>query len=177
MKGWCPGALRPMTSGDGLVVRVRARCGAFSVTEMSALARAAAEHGNGHIDITRRANLQIRGVTEESFPKLIDRLGQLGLLDVSAGVEAIRNFMIAPLTGLDPAAADVRPVVHELARLLATDECLAGAACQVRLRHRRRRRTAFDGRARRTFCSRHFRNGTAMLSALMPKADRAGWVG
>ncbi len=124
VKGWCPGALRPMTSGDGLVVRVRARCGAFSVTEMSALARAAAQHGNGHIDITRRANLQIRGVTEESFPKLIDRLGQLGLLDVSAGVEAIRNFMIAPLTGLDPAAADVRPVVHELARLLATDESL-----------------------------------------------------
>ena len=113
-----------MTSGDGLVVRVRARCGAFSVTEMSALARAAAQHGNGHIDITRRANLQIRGVTEESFPKLIDRLGQLGLLDVSAGVEAIRNFMIAPLTGLDPAAADVRPVVHELARLLATDKSL-----------------------------------------------------
>ena len=52
LKGWCPGALRPMTSGDGLVVRVRARCGAFSVTEMSALARAAAQHGNGHIDIT-----------------------------------------------------------------------------------------------------------------------------
>ena len=23
IKGWCPGALRPMLSGDGLVVRVR----------------------------------------------------------------------------------------------------------------------------------------------------------
>ena len=23
IKGWCPGALRPMQSGDGLVVRVR----------------------------------------------------------------------------------------------------------------------------------------------------------
>ena len=23
IKGWCPGALRPMTSGDGLILRVR----------------------------------------------------------------------------------------------------------------------------------------------------------
>ena len=23
IKGWCPGALRPMQSGDGLVVRIR----------------------------------------------------------------------------------------------------------------------------------------------------------
>jgi len=113
-----------MTSGDGLVVRVRPRCGAFSVSEMSALADAAAQYGNGHIDITRRANLQIRGVSDQSFPKLIDRLGRLGLLDASAGVEAIRNFMVAPLAGLDPSAADVRPVVHELALLLATDESL-----------------------------------------------------
>ncbi|MFD1807161.1 hypothetical protein ACFSHQ_00890 [Gemmobacter lanyuensis] len=27
MQGWCPGALRPMMSGDGLVVRVRPRLG------------------------------------------------------------------------------------------------------------------------------------------------------
>ncbi len=31
VKGWCPGALRPMESGDGLVVRVRPRAGAFSL--------------------------------------------------------------------------------------------------------------------------------------------------
>jgi precorrin-3B synthase len=27
IKGWCPGALRPMASGDGLVLRIRARTG------------------------------------------------------------------------------------------------------------------------------------------------------
>ena len=30
IKGWCPGALRPMQSGDGLVVRIRPRGGRLS---------------------------------------------------------------------------------------------------------------------------------------------------
>jgi precorrin-3B synthase len=30
VKGWCPGALRPMLSGDGLVVRVRAYGGGLT---------------------------------------------------------------------------------------------------------------------------------------------------
>ena len=28
VRGWCPGALRPMESGDGLIVRLRPRAGA-----------------------------------------------------------------------------------------------------------------------------------------------------
>ena len=32
VKGWCPGALQPMPSGDGLLVRVRPWCGAFRPT-------------------------------------------------------------------------------------------------------------------------------------------------
>ncbi len=30
IKGWCPGALRPMQSGDGLVVRIRPRLTTFA---------------------------------------------------------------------------------------------------------------------------------------------------
>ena len=30
-KGWCPGALRPMQSGDGLLLRVRPKAGSFSI--------------------------------------------------------------------------------------------------------------------------------------------------
>lgn len=125
VQGWCPGALRPMQSGDGLVVRIRPRSGAFSPHELRVLADAARHLGNGHIDLTRRANLQLRGVSESSLPSLHDVIARLGLLDDSPDGEAVRNVMISPLAGIDPAEVlDARGVGRELARRLASEESL-----------------------------------------------------
>ena len=62
VRGGCPGALRPMQSGDGLIVRLRPRAGAFALDDLMAVADISVRHGNGLIDLTRRANLQLRGV-------------------------------------------------------------------------------------------------------------------
>jgi precorrin-3B synthase len=125
IKGWCPGALRPMQSGDGLVVRIRPRSGRFSPHELTVLADAARHFGNGHIDLTRRANLQLRGVSEATLPPLHDVIARLGLLDDSPDGEAVRNVMINPLAGIDPAEVlDVRCVGRELERRLASEESL-----------------------------------------------------
>jgi precorrin-3B synthase len=125
IKGWCPGALRPMQSGDGLIVRVRPQAGALTRTTFVALAEAASRFGNAQIDLTRRANVQIRGVSEASLSALHEVIGELGLLDESADGEAVRNFMIGPLAGIDPTEAyDVRGIAAELARLLASDPSL-----------------------------------------------------
>jgi precorrin-3B synthase len=122
VKGWCPGVLRPMQSGDGLIVRVRPRCGAFTLDQANVLAGLAERLGNGHIDLTRRANLQIRGLAEEGLTELQAELGKLGLVDADAKTEAVRNVMVAPLAGLDPdEAIDVRPVAAEIERALAND--------------------------------------------------------
>jgi precorrin-3B synthase len=122
VRGWCPGALRPMESGDGLIVRLRPRCGAFSVAAMSAIAELAESHGNGHIDLTRRANVQIRGVTEERLTSLWGALSELGLLDANADAEAVRNIMVSPLAGLDLCEiADVRPLAGGLEDALAAE--------------------------------------------------------
>ncbi|MET0407687.1 MAG: precorrin-3B synthase, partial [Hyphomicrobium sp.] len=67
IKGWCPGALRPMRSGDGLLVRIRPRAGAFSLSALSTIAEVAAGFGSGEIDLTNRGNLQIRGISETTF--------------------------------------------------------------------------------------------------------------
>ena len=69
IKGWCPGALRPMQSGDGLVVRIRPPMGRLTPQQAQAIAKAAETHGNGIIDLSARANLQLRGVTEASHPR------------------------------------------------------------------------------------------------------------
>jgi precorrin-3B synthase len=125
VKGWCPGALRPMPSGDGLIVRVRPRSGALSPDELMALADAARRFGNGHIDLTRRANLQIRGVSEASLPPLHDVIARLGLLDDNPDGEAVRNVMINPLAGIDPSEAlDIRDIARELTRQLETEPSL-----------------------------------------------------
>jgi precorrin-3B synthase len=125
VKGWCPGALRPMQSGDGLIVRIRPRSATFSPGELAVLANAARQFGNGHIDLTRRANLQIRGVSEASLPGLHDMVARLGLLDENADGEAVRNVMINPLAGIDPAEVfDIRPIGRELAHLLVSDKSL-----------------------------------------------------
>jgi precorrin-3B synthase len=122
VKGWCPGALRPMESGDGLIVRIRPRDASLGHAEMRGIAAAAEAHGNGHIDLTRRANLQIRGVSAETLGPLTAKLDALGLLDPTAEAESVRNMLLSPLSGLDPSEIlDMRPLALELAdRLFAS---------------------------------------------------------
>jgi precorrin-3B synthase len=96
IKGWCPSALRPMQSGDGLVVRVRPRGGGLSAEQAVGIADLAENCGNGRIDLTARANLQIRGVCAESHEIVIAGLVQLGLIDADVETEAQRNILVAP---------------------------------------------------------------------------------
>ena len=110
-----------MQSGDGLIVRVRPHGGSLPVASLGALAEAASCFGNGQIDLTRRANLQIRGVTEKTVEPLWETLAALDLLDDSAEAEAIRNIAINPLAGIDPTEiADVRPIALALEAELAS---------------------------------------------------------
>ncbi|WP_239113607.1 cobalamin biosynthesis protein CobG [Shimia biformata] len=96
-KGWCPGAYRPMMSGDGLVVRVRPRLARLTMEQAFALCEAATRHGNGMIDLTSRANFQIRGVAEADHEALLQELHQAGLLDTDPTLEGRRNILVAPI--------------------------------------------------------------------------------
>lgn len=96
IRGWCPGALRPMLSGDGHVVRVRPHGGRLTAEQVQGLARLAEAHGNGLVDLSSRANLQIRGVSEASHAPLVEGLRALGLIDPTPEIEARRNVMVTP---------------------------------------------------------------------------------
>ena len=126
-KGWCPGALRPMLSGDGWLVRLRISGGVVSATAAGAIADCAKTYGNGLLDLSARANLQLRGVQEASLPALVEALQAHGLIDESAEAEAVRNVLASPLAGLSPDAAfDIRPHVRALEQRLASDAALHG---------------------------------------------------
>ncbi len=123
-KGWCPGALRPMETGDGLLVRVRPRVGRFTMAGLKVIAETASAFGSGEIDLTNRANLQLRGLSDATFPDALAALGSAGLLDESASIEAVRNVIVDPLSGLDPDHVDVRGLAAELEQMLAANSDL-----------------------------------------------------
>jgi precorrin-3B synthase len=125
IKGWCPGALRPMESGDGLIVRLKITGGIVPLDLAARIADWSAQWGNGEIDLTSRVNLQLRGVSERNLPGLHAVLEEDGLLDGNADGEAVRNVIASPLAGVDPdALLDVRPLVKELEDRLAGDLAL-----------------------------------------------------
>ncbi len=97
VKGWCPGAHRPMMSGDGLVVRVRPRLARLTAPQAIGLCEAAMRYGSGTIDLTNRANLQLRGVAVKDHEALLGALAELGLLDAEPGLESRRNILVTPL--------------------------------------------------------------------------------
>ncbi|MBD3665543.1 precorrin-3B synthase [Sulfitobacter sp. TSTF-M16] len=96
VKGRCPGALNPMMSGDGLVVRIRPFNGRLRRAQADGIATLATAHGNGMLDISSRGNIQLRGVTDQSHPPLIQGLRHMALVDASADIEARRNVLVTP---------------------------------------------------------------------------------
>jgi precorrin-3B synthase len=116
VKGWCPGAWQPMRSGDGLVVRIRPHGGRLDAEQAAGIAELAERYGNGLIDLTSRANLQIRGVNDKSHPSLIDGLAQLRLLDPDPDIEARRNILITPFWTADD---EIISIAEELESALA----------------------------------------------------------
>lgn len=114
-KGWCPGAHRPMMSGDGLVVRVRPMMARLERSQMLGLCDLATRFGSGLIDLTSRANLQIRGVDEKDHEALLQELAALELLQDDPELEGRRNILMTPLW---QAGDDSSAIAEQLVRRL-----------------------------------------------------------
>jgi precorrin-3B synthase len=125
-RGFCPGVWAPMESGDGLLVRARARRGRLQAEQIRGLAHAARAFGNGIVELTRRANLQLRGVSPASLPDLQAELVRLQLASASLVEERRPALSVCPLAGLDPRCPPLEPMAEALESLLATPE-LSGA--------------------------------------------------
>lgn len=96
VRGWCPGALRPMQAADGLILRIRPRAARLSTEQGQGIAELARDFGNGEIGLGSRGNLQIRGLKTGDPAPVQRALDRLGLLDPDAGIEARRNILVTP---------------------------------------------------------------------------------
>ena len=102
-RGWCPGLSRPMPTGDGLLARVHPPLGILTLAQAHAVADGARRFGNGHLDLTARANLQIRGVSEATRTPLARLLETAGLGDARSDGGPQRLTLTSPLAGRDTA--------------------------------------------------------------------------
>ncbi|WP_274379224.1 cobalamin biosynthesis protein CobG [Rhodophyticola sp. CCM32] len=85
-----------MVSGDGLVVRIRPWMGQLSAAQTLALCNVAERFGSGTLELTNRANVQIRGVAERDHDAVIAALLAADLLDVDPAQESRRNLVMTP---------------------------------------------------------------------------------
>jgi precorrin-3B synthase len=121
----CPGVLAVHEAADGGLARVRLPGGVLSASQLRVLAAAAVELGDGHLELTSRANVQIRALQPGAPVELSERLHAAGLLP-SITQERVRNILASPLSGLDhDSRYDVLPLAGELDRLLCATPSLA----------------------------------------------------
>ena len=83
-------------AADGGLARVRVPGGRLASAQVRTLADAARELGDGVLELTSRANLQIRGLAVGAEVELGARLAEVGLLP-SLTHEKVRNIMSSPL--------------------------------------------------------------------------------
>jgi ferredoxin-nitrite reductase len=100
---------------DSFMIRLRIPAGELHAHQLRGLADLADECGNGHADITTRANLQLRELPPRSIVRVLTRVSQLGLTSRGSGADNIRNITATPTSGFDPCELiDVRPFAHAL---------------------------------------------------------------
>lgn len=119
-----------METGDGWLVRLHPPGGRLTPAQLRRVAELARQHGNGLIEISARANLQLRGVTAWTHPLLIEVLLTEGLVDESEHDGPQKLVLASPLAGADPAerldAAALARDIEERARSIAGLPAKAG---------------------------------------------------
>lgn len=121
IKGWCPGALAPMESGDGLLMRAKVVGSRLTLGQAREIANISLECGNGLLDLSQRAQLQMRGMKETTREAAQQRLKAIDLLAPDAATESVLNIIASPVRG---GAFDANEMAGQLARGIMGDRAL-----------------------------------------------------
>jgi precorrin-3B synthase len=121
---FCPGVLHAVLARDGLLLRIRLPGGLITSSQLSALSELSAKLSDGQIEITSRANVQLRAIKSNDLDTIVERLASVGLVP-SREHDRVRNIVASPFAGLDSGElVDTRPLVRMLDERLTADSTL-----------------------------------------------------
>ena len=126
---------------DSFMLRLRLPGGILSAHQAKGLADITERFGGGTIDMTTRANLQIREIGAAHPLDVLTAVDELGLTSRGAGADNIRNLTGSPLAGIDPQELiDTRPLTRAVYHYILNHRELYGLPRKFNI--------AFDGGGR-----------------------------
>jgi ferredoxin-nitrite reductase len=107
---------------ESFMCRLRIPGGVIKSFQLRELARISQELTSGYVQITTRANLQLRLIEPKNAPEALRRIQAVGLHTRGAGADNIRNLTCNPTAGIDPhELVDTLPLCHQLAQIIIND--------------------------------------------------------
>jgi len=112
--------LTPMN--DAFMSRLRIPGGVLKSYQLRELAHIAQQLTSGYVQVTTRANLQMRLIQPKDAPEFLQRIQAIGLHTRGSGADNIRNLTMNPTAGIDPVELiDVQPFVQQIAQVIIND--------------------------------------------------------
>jgi len=127
----CPGLFYATPAEDGILSRMRIPGGMINSEQCYTIADIAQEYGGGYVDVTNRANLQVREIRTSIDAQVLQHLQDMGLGSRNSNVDHIRNIMTSPTAGIDRLELiDTRPFVRGWDNYLATHPALSALSAK-----------------------------------------------
>lgn len=112
---------------DSFMLRMRVPGGCLTTTQMRGLADIAERWGCGRLDLTTRANVQIRELEPRCIVDVLNAIQKLGMSSRGSGADNIRNVTASPISGYDPQdLLNVQPLANALENYIGNSRDLYG---------------------------------------------------
>lgn len=110
---------------EAFMCRLKIPGGVLKTFQLREVASVSRELTSGYVQITTRANLQLRLIEPRNAPEFLRRIQSVGLSSKGAGADNVRNITANPTAGVDPhELIDTLPLCQELAQLINNDRSL-----------------------------------------------------
>lgn len=127
----CPGLFYTTPAQDGIISRIRIPGGILNSEQLRTIANIADNYGGGYVDVTNRANLQIREIKKEINIEVLQHLQKMGLGSINPAVDHIRNIMTSPIAGIDcQELMDTRPLLKAWDEYITNNTRLGGLSAK-----------------------------------------------
>jgi ferredoxin-nitrite reductase len=104
---------------EAFMARLRIPGGQLRTFQAREIARISSELTTGYLQVTTRANFQMRLIAPKDAPALLGRIQSVGLHSRGAGADNVRNITTNATAGIDRnELIDTLPFCHELAQVI-----------------------------------------------------------